>query len=289
MLMTFKAKPRSPQNSPRLAIVIGSGGVRSIASLGMIDVLFEQGIRPELIVGCSAGAIFGALIAAGYSVQESMARSTKPWTDELTNQKRWASYGQIALPRLFRFNQDFSLLKDNRIMEHLHTAFRNLEIEQLLTTLRICATDASAGNSVTIDSGKLVQALRASIALPFIFSPIKVNDRWLVDGVVSDPLPINAATDADTVIAMGFESAMLRNINSISRLIMQTRTAAINNLQQARIASAKSSGPPTVFIMPKLDRRIGLFQTSAMPYLFDAGRKATLNMLPEIRAMLNKA
>lgn len=289
MLKTLRARPRSSQNTPRLAVVIGSGGVRSVASLGMLDVLFEQGIRPDLIVGCSAGALFGALIAVGHSVQESMERSTNLWTDELTSQKRWEAFVQMAMPSLFRFGQDFSLRKDNRIFEQLQKAFGHVEIERLPTAIRICATDASTGDSVIIDRGNLVQALRASIALPFIFSPIKINERWLVDGVVSDPLPVNAAADADTVIAMGFESAMPRNINSISRLIMQTSTAAINNLQQARIATVKASSQPAVFIMPKFDRRIGLFQTSAMPYLFDAGRKATLNMLPEIREMLEQS
>jgi NTE family protein len=285
MLMPVTPKMRPQEKPPRLAVVLGSGGVRSIAGLGMLEVLFEQGIRPDLIVGCSAGAVFGAFIAAGHPIHESLKTATSLWSGELTSQKRWESFGQMVLPRWFRFGQDFSLRKDKLIMERLHKVFGHTDVADLPIAMRVCATDAESGQAVTLDRGDLVQALRASIALPFLFSPVKLNNRWLVDGVVSDPIPVNAAADASMVIAMGFESAMPRHVNSISRLVMQTSTAAINNLQQARMASAKASGQPMVFILPELERRVGLFQTSAMPYLFEAGRRATLDALPQIQSM----
>jgi NTE family protein len=99
---------------------------------------------------------------------------------------------------------------------------------------------------------------------------------------------VSAAADARMVIAMGFETPMPRKVNRASRLVMQSTTAMINNLQQARIDSARAKGQPLVTIMPNIDRRVGLFQTSAMPYLVETGRLATEAMLPQIEAMLER-
>lgn len=76
--------PVPPPSPPRFAIVLGSGGVRSIAALGMVEVLVREGLRPDLVVGCSAGALFGALIAAGHSAEEAVRSATRLWSAEVT-------------------------------------------------------------------------------------------------------------------------------------------------------------------------------------------------------------
>jgi NTE family protein len=288
MLKSISIKAPADKRQPGLAVVLGSGGVRSIAGLGMLDVLLRAGIVPDLIVGCSAGALFGAGVAAGNSVDEALRLATTLWSPELTEQTLWKAYAQLLMPRWFKFGQDFALRKDQLIMERLGKAFGRVDIRDLPTPLRIMATDATRGTSVVLERGDLVQAIRASISLPFLFSPVKLGEQWLVDGVVSDPLPVSAAADARMVIAMGFETPMPRKVNRASRLVMQSTTAMINNLQQARIDSARARGQPLVTIMPSIDRRVGLFQTSAMPYLVETGRLATQAMLPQIEAMLER-
>ena len=273
----------------RFAVVLGSGGVRSIAALGMVEVLAREGLMPDLVVGCSAGAMFGALIAAGHDADEAIRIATTLWSAEVTRKRRWRAIPQMLWPRLGRFDADFALRDDAPVMQRLEQAFGDVRIENLRLALRVTTTDAGTGQRVVLREGSLVQALRASIALPFMFSPVQIEGRRLIDGFVADPLPVSAAADAHSVVALGFESPMPHRIDGPTRMLAQVTSALTNNLMQARLAEANTCGTRLLSIVPKLERRVGLFDTQAMPYLVDTGRRATEAMLPAIRAMLNRA
>src|SRR5688572_32435707 len=88
-------------NTPQLALVLGSGGVRSIAALGIADVLTRAGFKPDLVVGCSSGALFGACIAKGWSGEEGLAAATRLWSADLTQKKRWRAYFELVAPKLW--------------------------------------------------------------------------------------------------------------------------------------------------------------------------------------------
>jgi NTE family protein len=275
--------------SPRFAIVLGSGGVRSIAALGMVEVLWREGLRPDLVVGCSAGAMFGALIACGHDALEAVQIATTLWSPEVTRQRRWGAVAQMLFPRLGRFDADFALRDDRPILQRLNLAFGDVRLEDLQLALRVTATDATSGDTVVIRHGSLVDALRASIALPFMFKPMKIGGLRLIDGFTSDPLPVSAAADAKLVVALGFPSPMPRRVDVPSRLLAQVTSTMTNNLMQSRLACARAKGMKLIEISPKLDRRVGLFDTQAMPYLVDAGRRATEERLPEIQALLDRS
>lgn len=282
-------KRSSPTCRPRFALVLGSGGVRSIAALGMVEVLAREGLVPDLVVGCSAGAMFGALIAAGHDAGEAIRVATTLWSAEVTRKRRWRAVPQMLWPRLGRFDADFSLRDDGPVMHRLEQAFGDVRIEHLRTALRVTATDASTGERVVLSAGMLVTALRASIALPFMFSPVHLDGRRLIDGFVADPLPVSAATDAQAVLALGFESPMPYRVDGPARMLAQVTSALTNNLMQARLAEAQGAGARLLSIVPRLDRRVGLFDTEAMPYLVEAGRRATEAALPHILALLQRA
>jgi NTE family protein len=273
----------------RFAVVLGSGGVRSIAALGMVEVLAREGLMPDLVVGCSAGAMFGALIAAGHDANEAVRIATTLWSAEVTRKRRWRAVPQMLWPRLGRFDADFALRDDAPVMQRLEQAFGDVRIEDLRLPLRVTTTDAGTGQRVVLREGSLVQALRASIALPFMFAPVHIDGRRLIDGFVADPLPVSAAADAHSVVALGFESPMPQRIDGPSRMLAQVTSALTNNLMQARLAEANTCGTRLLSIVPRLERRVGLFDTQAMPYLVDAGRRATEAMLPAVRALLNRA
>lgn len=101
--------------------------------------------------------------------------------------------------------------------------------------LRVTTTDADAatGERVVLRSGSLVQALRVSIALPFMFKPVHIGGRRLIDGFVADPLPVSAAVDAQAVLALGFESSMPQRVDGPSRLLAQTSSALTNKRRAA--------------------------------------------------------
>lgn len=276
-------------HQPRFALVLGSGGVRSIAALGMAEVLAREGLMPDLVVGCSAGAMFGALIASGHTAGEAIRIATTLWSPEVTRKRRWQAVPQMLWPRLGRFDADFSLRDDGPVMQRLEQAFGDVRIEHLITALRVTTTDASTGERVVLREGSLVTALRASIALPFMFSPVHLGGRRLIDGFVADPLPVSAALDAHAVLALGFESPMPYRIDGPSRMLAQVTSALTNNLMQARLAEALGGGARLLSIVPRLGQRVGLFDTEAMPYLVDAGRRATEDALPSILALLQRA
>jgi NTE family protein len=273
---------------PRIALVLGSGGVRSIAALGIAEVLAGQGIRPDVIVGCSSGALIGATLALGVSSHEALHTATSLWSAELTQQHRWRSYAQLLAPRWFGFDAGFALRDDRRIEQRIRSAFGTWRLEALPTPLRVVATEARSGERVVLRDGELTTALRASIALPLIFPSVEVSGRRLVDGVVSDPLPVAVASDAAVVLTLGFKGVMPRRVDRASRLVAQASTALINNLQQARIDAARSAGQRVFEIELGLDRHVGLWETRAMPYLFEAGRRAARAQLGQITALLRE-
>lgn len=273
--------------APRVALVLGSGGVRSIAAVGIVDRLAREGIRPDVIVGCSSGALFGATIAMGMSAEDALATAVDLWSAELTQQKRWRAYPQLVAPRLTGFDVDFSLRDSSLIAQRLESAFSSLRLEDLPTPLRVATTDAVSGQQLVLTRGLLTRALLASMAVPFIFPSVLVDGRRLVDGVISDPLPVHAARDADVVIALGFDGAMPRRADRPSRMAAQATTALINNLMHARLDAARANGQRIVSLELALDRHVGLWETGAMPSLCEAGRRAVDARLPEILALVD--
>lgn len=275
------ARPRA------LALVLGSGGVRSVAALGLVERLAREGIRPDLVVGCSSGALFGAQVALGMQGAQALDLATSLWSAELTQQRRWRAYLQVLAPRLAGFDHGFALRDDRLIAERLSRAFGAARLEELPIPLRVAATEAATGAPVLLMQGRLVDALRASMALPILFPSVPVDGRRLVDGVLSDPLPIAAAADARVVLSLGFLGRMPRRVDRVSRLVAQTSTTLINNLMQARVDAARAAGQRVIAVDLPLDRHVGLWETGAMPYLFEAGWRAAGACLAEITRALD--
>lgn len=269
----------------KLALVIGSGGIRSITGLGVFQALSAAGMKPDLIVGCSAGAIFGAVLAQGEGAEVALKKSQSLWTSELTKITRWSALPAILLSKFGWFKDDFSFMDDRKIIQQLRKAFFDMNVEELPIAMRITATRAATGQSVVIDKGRLVDALRASIAIPFVFTPFKMQDQLLLDGVVSDPLPLSAARDADIVIAVGMKTPVPRRATSPIKLYSRVFASITNNLMQAQLELAIASGMRVINIAPVTARRVKLFETEAMSYLVEEGRKAALELLPAIQKL----
>lgn len=272
-----------------LALVIGSGGVRSIAALGIAEVLDEAGFAPDLVVGCSSGALFGACVAMGWSGRDGLAAANRLWSAELTEQKRWRAWLELLAPKLAGFGPDFAMRDARRIRERIDAAFGDARIEDLPIPLRIATTVASSGAPFIIDRGRVAEAVRASMALPFLFPSVEFEGRRMTDGVLSNPLPVSLARDAHTVLTVGFKGALPRRIDRASRLVAQVTTTMINNLQQAQLRAEAAAGARLLNFELDIDRRIGLWETAAMPRLFEIGRQAAYARLPEIRRLLERS
>ncbi len=269
---------------PRLALVLGSGGVRSAAALGLTEVLAREGVSPDLIVGCSSGALYGAAIATGMS----HATALTLWSPDLTEQRRWRAYAELLAPRLFGFGAHFSLRDAGLISSRIRGGFGGWRLESLPTALRVVTTDAATGECIVLSRGSLADALCASIALPFVFPSVAIDGRRLSDGVLCNPLPISVASDARATIALGFRGVMPRRVDRPGRLLAQVSTTMINNLQDSHLRAARAAGQRVLSIELDLDARIGLWQASAIPRIYEAGRRAAQTRLPEILAMLDE-
>jgi NTE family protein len=283
--MNHRSTPVFPP-SPRLALVIGSGGVRGASAIGVVDVLARAGLRPDLLVGCSSGAVFGAGLALGLSSEELVRLVTTLWSQELTQRRHWHAYAQLLAPRLARFDANFALRSERPIVQRLEEAFGDLKLEDLRLPLRVAATVAATGAPVVLSRGSVVRSVQASMAVPFLWPSVEIDGERLVDGALSDPLPVAAASDALVVLALGFPGDMPRSLRRPASLVAQVSTALINNLQQARVDAAHARGQTLIELDPVWPRRIGLWETQALPLAFEAGRSAALAALPAIERTL---
>ncbi|WP_052348167.1 patatin-like phospholipase family protein [Imhoffiella purpurea] len=159
-----------------VSLALGSGGARGLAHIGIIECLIDQGYRIASISGASMGSLIGGIYAAG----------------ELDAYKRWVcSLGRTDVLRFldFAFSGD-GLLKGDRIMDRLREMVGERQIEDLPVTFTAVATDIERQREVWISEGPLFDAVRASIAVPGIFTPYEYQGMTLVDGGLLNPVPI---------------------------------------------------------------------------------------------------
>ena len=273
----------------RLALVIGSGSVKCGAALGVQRVLQREGIPIDMVVGCSAGSIYASLIAAGRSPESIVEAVRRLWTRDLTARRNRKAVLQLLFPRLFGFDEAFGLIDDTLVMKRLREGFEGLGFESMQIPLFVTATDLMNGEQVTMSSGDLVTAVRASIAMPFAFAPIRVDGRLLTDGYLSDPLPVGVAIreGADVILAVGFESPGQTRIRSGSRFAFQVSAVMTNNLLLSRFAFHNLAHHTEVLpILPRFSQRVGLFETGKLDYVMEEGERALEEQLPYLRRML---
>ncbi len=181
----------------RIGLALGSGSARGWSHIGVIETLREAGIVPDIVCGTSMGALVGALYAS----------------DRLTELKDWALTADWrTVASLVDVNLTTGgLVEGAHIVEWLGKFDIPANIEDTSMPFAAVATDLAAGREIWLQKGPLTQAIRASIALPGIFSPIRLNDRWLVDGGLMNPIPVSLcrAMGADFIIAVNLNEDVL--------------------------------------------------------------------------------
>ena len=182
----------------KVGLVLGSGSSRGWAHIGAIEALEKANIPIDFIVGCSVGSYVGALYASG-----SMA-SLKEFVLRM-NGKKVFSYFDVVFPRS-------GLLDGTRKVKELFSMHTEVEqFEDLRLPVSMVATDLKRGNKVVLNSGDIMEALQATMSIPGLFAPVRINGRWLVDGALVDPVPVGVAKAmaADVVIAVDLNSGLI--------------------------------------------------------------------------------
>ncbi len=273
---------------PRVGLVIGSGGVKCAAAIGLWKVLVREEIPVDLVVGCSGGSIYAAALALGQDVTVSEERTLFMWNDLFTR-LHYRSVLRALLPRLFGFKPRFGLINDRRLQYVLETLYGDSTFADTRIPLYIAATDLMSGETVVIEEGSIAAAVRASIAIPVLLRPSRIGDRLLIDGGASDPLPVSVAIreGCEIIIAMGFENPGYERLDSLVSLAGQATSIAINNLLRFTYAFYNVVHHAEIIpVVPTFERRIRLADAHLVPLLIEAGERAMEAELPYLRRLL---
>jgi len=279
-------------NAKRVALVIGSGGVKCAAALGLQHALEREGIGLDMVVGCSGGSLYAALAALGFSLEEATKATFQLWTKEVTAKRDRRALLQMLFPRLLSFSAEWGLRDDQLVMKRFRQGYGDRTFADTKIPLFVTATDFMSGEQVVISSGPIADAIRASIAIPFIFKPVRLEGRLLVDGFLSDPLPINVAMreGANVIVAMGFESPYRRTVRNPWQFAFQFSSVMTNSLLKSRFAFHSVVHHAEVIpVVPAFDQHVGVFDTGKLSYVIEQGARAAEEHIPYIRRLLESS
>ncbi|NIS38034.1 BamA/TamA family outer membrane protein, partial [Candidatus Saccharibacteria bacterium] len=208
-------------NEVKVALVLSGGGARGLSHIGVLKALEEHSLPLDLIVGTSIGSIVGGFYAAGFSADEIAVIAKKiDWntifTDESSRTHLFVSQKSIPRRHLLQFRLDGVIPIIPSSISHGQKVFQALynrlvkasfqaanDFDNLKIPFRAVATDLLSGKKVVLDKGDLAEAINASSAFPLLFAPVEIDSMWLVDGGITDNLPVSVALEqgADIVIA----------------------------------------------------------------------------------------
>lgn len=277
------------ESKKRVALVIGSGAIKCAASIGMFQVLEEENIEVDLVVGCSGGAIYGVGIAAGMPLEEIKDLSDSTWTKDLMQD--YLVNLKASKDGSLKFDERSGLVNDTYLNDRLRSISGGRLFSDLKIPLVMVATDMMDGEPVELSEGDIFSSVRASLAIPMIFPPWEVDGRLLVDGAASNPLPIDVAIQhgADIVLAMGFTIDYRRRFRSLTAVQEQMTSIYMNNIFKNAYAFHNLAHHSEIFpIIPEFEGSISMFDIHKMPHLIERGRAATLEQLPHIKRLIEE-
>lgn len=260
----------------RVALVLGAGGAAAAAGVGAHRVLVEAGIEVELMVGSSSGGVVAAALALGWAPETIEAVLRKLWVPAVARGARLRAALRLALPRL-RDEPAFALVDGARLDERIRRAFGDATFDDTQVPLVIAATDLAGGERVVVDSGSVAGAVRACMAVPLLFPPLEVGGRLLVDGALSDPLPVLTAVGrgAGAVVAIAFQSEAPATARSAAGAVLRAHAAAANNMVRMSSAYQELAGAvPLLRLEPDARGYAGLFDGASVGAAIALGAEA---------------
>lgn len=297
---------------PKIGLVLGGGGAKGGAEVGALKVIEAAGIKPDIIVGTSIGAIVGGLYAAGYTPAELEAMfCEQEWLSLLTDRREDLSgepYTQqdgvtyiFGFPVLDTNSSQFGLLgggKVEAVLDSMLSVRGVTKFESLPVPFYCVAAEFPSAEEVVLSRGSLSRAIRASMAIPGIFKPVSIDGKRLVDGGMLNNLPVDVARDmgADVVIAIDLQQEKPRNkeqsnstITSIADLV---GLGGIANWVLSRPDITKYNAnrqDADIYINPSLpDYEASSFGNENMRRMITIGEKAALEQGSRLRALVSR-
>ena len=258
--------PRPPPRLPRIGLALGGGAARGFAHIGVIQVLEEAGVRPDMVVGTSAGSLVAAMYASGKTGQE-MALLAQTMDEGAITDWSFPARGLIRGEALARYVRE-------------QTGGRS--IEQMKLPLGIVATDLDNGTPILFQRGDTGAAVRASSAVPAVFQPVKIGSREYVDGGLVSPVPVRFARQmgAELVIAVDISSLPDGNATSdVMKMLLQTFAIMGRSINQFELKDAD-------IVLRPLLAGVSSADFTARMKAIQAGREAALRLLPDLKAKI---
>ena len=259
---------------PPVALVLSGGAARGFAHVGVLRVLEENGIRPDLVVGSSAGSVVGALYASGLDASEmesAMSDISKGIFTDLT----WPRFGVMP--------GELGLVRGERFRSFIAARLKHPNIEDFPIRFAAVATDLESGSPVAFNHGDAAYAVRASVAVPGLVTPATIKGRTYADGQIASPVPVQAARrlGARIVIAIDViyppEDSVLTNP---LRVLFQAFLIGSFRLREFQVREAD------LVIAPDIRSTSGQYGLGAREELIETGVRAANEALPEIRRLL---
>lgn len=253
---------------PKIGLALGAGATRGLAHLGVLQVFQEYGLQFDCVSGSSAGALFGALYAAGndFSELEKLARELKE-----------GQLLDLAVPR-------WGLIRGERIEALVRFLTRGLTFAELKVPFYVVAVDVEAGELVVIENGRIADAVRASIAIPGIFMPKKLDGRLLVDGAVLAPVPVEVLRQrgVEVVVAVDVSYSVAEKevvkINNLLELVFRSLSLTGRAISQQALEQADLVIRPAV-------GHLSPARLNKVSECIELGRQAALEALPKLEAL----
>lgn len=254
--------------APRIGLALGGGAARGFAHIGVIQVLEEAGIRPDLVVGTSAGSLVASLYASGRNGAQ---------LQQVAESLEEAALTDWTLPIFSR-----GMLRGEALARYVNGLVDNKLIQDMPRPLGIVATDLKSGQGVLFRRGSTGTAVRASSAVPSVFQPVSIGGRDYVDGGLVSPVPVRYARQmgADLVIAVDISSQPEGNPAEGSlQILLQTFAIMAQSINMFELKDADVVVRPALAGVKSAD-------FTAKRRAIEAGRAAMLQALPKLRAAM---
>lgn len=258
--------PKPPPKLPKIGLALGGGAARGFAHIGVIQVLEENGIHPDLVVGTSAGSLVAALYASG---KNGAALSLLAESMDETTITDWSFPAR-------------GLIRGDALARYVRDATGNRPIEKMPLSLGIVATDLDSGAAILFQMGDTGLAVRASSAVPAVFQPVKIGTREYVDGGLVSPVPVRFAKQmgAEVVIAVDISATPEGNpTGDPMRMLLQTFAIMGRSINSFELREAD------VVLRPRLPG-VGGADFAARKRSIQAGRDAALALLLQLKASI---
>jgi NTE family protein len=239
---------------PRVGLALGGGGAKGLAHIPMLEVFDEAGVTPARIAGTSIGAIIGALYAAGHSgadiralVEQFLVTPERDGTQlfGLPRSIRWLDFLDPSL-------SPGGLLSSDDFIDYLGEQLGVRHFEDLRIPLKVVAADLWTGAPVVVESGPLLPAIQASMALPGVFPPVALNGRQVIDGGVANPLPYDLLEpDCEIVVAVDVSGDLERRAESPPSFL-DVLFHSFHIMTENLVAEKLRRRSPTIYIRPEI-------------------------------------